>query len=190
MMDKSLLDHDYRRWKVLNSEYLHQQPWLTVRRDTVQLPDGQINPEFYILEYPDWVNVIPVTNNGRIVLVRQYRHGIRQTRLELCAGVVEKGEDPVVGARRELLEETGYSGGEWEKIMTISPNASVNSNYTHCYVAKGVEKVASQHLDTTEDIEVVLLEQDEVFDLLQRGEFMQALMVAPLWKYFYNLGRR
>lgn len=185
-MDKSLLDHEYRRWSLLESEYLHRRPWLTVRRDTVQLPDGGINPEFYILEYPDWVNVIPVTTDGEIVLVRQYRHGIQQTRLELCAGVVEPGEDPEIGARRELLEETGYSGGRWEKIMTLSPNASVNNNFTHCYLATGVEKTSLQHLDKTEDIEVVLLTPDEVFTLLQEGEFLQALMVAPLWKYFAN----
>ena len=185
-MDTDLLNHDYRRWRVLDSEYLHKRPWLTVRRDTVQLPDGRVNPEFYILEYPDWVNVIPVTSDGDIVLVRQYRHGIRQTRLELCAGVVEPGESPLVGAQRELLEETGYAGGEWRKIMTISPNASVNSNYTHCYLATGVSRVTTQHLDTTEDIDVVLLSQQQVFDLLLKGEFVQALMIAPLWKYFFD----
>ena len=93
-------------WTIESSEYLFRRPWLTVRRDTVRLPDGRVNPEFYVLEYPTWVNIIAVTDTGDMVLVRQYRHGLGQTRFELCAGVVEPGETPLEGARRELLEET------------------------------------------------------------------------------------
>ena len=102
-------------WKTLSSEYLIKRPWLTARRDKVQLPDGRILDEYYVLEYPTWVNVIAITKEGDMVLVRQYRHALGRTNFELVAGVLEKGEDPLVAAQRELLEETGYSGGEFYK---------------------------------------------------------------------------
>lgn len=93
------------KWKKLESQYLFQRPWLTVRRDKVELPDGRTNDEFYVLEYPDWVNVIAITKNGQFVMERQYRHGIGVTCYEICAGVIEQGESPLEAAKRELLEE-------------------------------------------------------------------------------------
>ncbi|MCF0213998.1 MAG: NUDIX hydrolase [Muribaculaceae bacterium] len=173
-------------WDIVSSEYLMKRPWLTVRKDVVRLPDGRINPEFYVLEYPDWVNVVAITDDDRFVMIRQYRHGLRQTRFEISAGVVEQGETMEEAARRELLEETGYGGGTFEEIMTISANASTTSNLTHCFVATGVKPMGERHLDATEDIEVHVLSRDEVFGMLCRGEFAQATMVAPLWKYFYG----
>lgn len=177
--------HHDKDWEIVSSEYLFKRPWLTVRKDDVRLPDGRILPEYYVLEYPTWINVIAIAEDGEMVLVRQYRHGIGETRLELCAGVVDDGESPLDGAKRELLEETGYAGGEWEELMVISANPSTMNNVSHSFVAKGVKRVAGQNLDPTEDIDVVLMSQDDVFALLRDGEFVQSLMVAPLWKYFY-----
>ena len=152
----------------------------------MQLPDGRINPEHYVLEYPAWVNVIAVTKDGLMVMVRQYRHGFDEVLVELCAGVVEDGEAPVDAAKRELLEETGYAGGEWREVMTIGQNPSICDNLTHCFVAEGVEKVSAQHLDASEDIEVLLMSKAEVLDMLINDQQKQALMAAPLWRYFYT----
>lgn len=178
-------------WKTLKSEYIIRRPWLTARRDTVELPTGVVNDEYYVLEYPDWINVIAVTPDGRMVFVRQYRHALGQTCFEIVAGVIEKGEDPLEAARRELLEETGYSGGDWRELMVVSPNPSTCTNITHCYLATGVELVDGQHLDDTEDIDVCLFSRDEVLAMLERGDIKQALMAAPLWRYFAenNLNR-
>ena len=96
---------DDRKWEIIESEYLIRRPWLTARRDRVKLPTGVEIPEYYILEYPDWVNVIAITKEGKFVLVRQYRHGIKETRYEICAGVCETGEEPLLSAQRELYEE-------------------------------------------------------------------------------------
>lgn len=174
-------------WKTLSSEYLIKRPWLTARRDKVQLPDGRILDEYYVLEYPTWVNVIAITKEGDMVLVRQYRHALGRTNFELVAGVLEKGEDPLVAAQRELLEETGYSGGEWKELMQLSANSSTMTNLTHCFLAEGVEKTALQNLDASEDLEVYVFSQEEVRQKLQQGDFVQALMVAPLWKYFSGI---
>ena len=175
-----------KRWKTLKSEYLIRRPWLTARRDAVQLPNGEINDEFYVLEYPDWINVIAITEEGHFVFVRQYRYALDLDSIELCAGVIEQGETPEEGARRELLEETGFGGGEWKEIMTIGQNPSTCSNWTHCFLATGVEKLQEQHLDRTEDIDVMLLTRDEVLEMMRSGQLKQALMLAPLWQYFAN----
>lgn len=178
------METDDRKWEVLKSEYLIRRPWLTARRDHVKLPTGAEIPEYYILEYPDWVNVIAITKEGKFLLVRQYRHGIQETRYELCAGVCEKGEDPLLSAQRELYEETGYGKGEWTLWMTLSANASTMTNLTHCYLAVGVEPVSTQHLEETEDLSIHLLEEEEVKALLLNDGVRQSLMAAPLWKYF------
>ena len=172
------------KWKTLESEYVFNRPWLTARRDKVMLPDGRINDEFYILEYPTWVNVIARTTDGRFVMVEQYRHGLDDIFVELCAGVVEEGETPLEGARRELAEETGYEGGNWSLQMVISGNPSVTNNLTYCFLADGVELRGKQHLDSTEAINVKLLTESELYGMLLRDEMKQALMAAPLWRYF------
>lgn len=174
-------------WKLLKSEYLFKRPWLTARRDTCQLPDGRIMDEYYVLEYPPFINVIAITKEGEMVLVRQYRHGLGRTCFELVAGCVEEGEEPVEAAKRELQEETGYTGGEWTEIMTFTCNASAMNNLSHSFLAIGVEKTDGQHLDASEDIEVYTFTQEEVKEMLLRGDFMQASMIAPLYKFFSGL---
>ena len=176
--------NEERKWTVVSTEYLIRRPWLTARRDVVRLPDGRVNPEYYILEYPDWVNVIAITKDGRMVMERQYRHGLGKTCFELPCGVIEDGETPLEAARRELLEETGYAGGQWSSWMVLSPNPSTSTNLTHSFLAVGVEKVAEQKLDATEDIAVSLQSPEYVRELLENNQILQALMAAPLWKYF------
>lgn len=172
------------KWKTLSQKYLIEKPWLTARVDKVELPTGAIIDEYYVLEYPDWVNTIAITKDGMFVFVRQYRYAIGKTVNELCAGVIEKGEDPMDAAKRELMEETGFGGGKWQKWMTISANPSTHTNLTHCYLAMDVERMDVQHLDKEEDIEIRLFSREEVMEMLDKGEIWQSLMAAPLWKYF------
>ncbi len=173
-----------RKWTILESEYLIRRPWLTARKDHVLLPTGAENKEYYVLEYPDWVNVTAITKDGRFLMERQYRHGIQLTCYEICAGVCEKGETPLESIKRELYEETGFGGGHWEPWMDISANTSTMDNICHCFLATGVEPVSTQHLEATEDISIELLSVDEVRTLLLENRIKQSLMAAPLWKYF------
>ena len=136
-----------RHWTILESEYLIRRPWLTARKDRVRLPNGAENEEYYVLEYPDWVNVIALTRDGRFLMERQYRHGLQLTCYEICAGVCEPGETPLQSAQRELYEETGYGGGTWTPWMDISANTSTMTNLTHCFLATDVEPVSTQHLE-------------------------------------------
>lgn len=170
---------------MLSSEYLIKRPWLTARRDVVQLPNGEINEEYYMLEYPTWVNVIAIDTEGQFIMVEQYRHGLQDVFVELVAGVAEEGETPLEAAKRELLEESGYGNGCWELLSVISQNPSTTNNLTYCFLATGVEPVAEkQSLDRTEDIAVRLLSRKQLLELLESDGMKQALMAAPLWKYF------
>jgi len=177
--------HNIKKPSVIESEYLIRRPWLTARRDKLLMPNGNINPEFYVLEYPSWVNIIAITDDDKFVMVRQYRHGLGVISTELCAGVVEEGETTLEAAKRELSEETGYTGGEWSLQCVISGNPSTSNNLSYCYLAKGVKLTEEQHLDATEDIEVLLMSRQELLDLMMADEMKQALMLAPLWRYFY-----
>lgn len=172
------------KWETIDSQYVIRRPWLTARCDTVRLPNGTIHPEYYVLEYPTWINVIAITADGDFVMVEQYRHGLGDVFTELVAGVAEEGETPMETARRELLEETGYGNGTWQQFMVLSQNPSSTNNLTYTFLATDVEKIDTQHLDATEDIAVRLLTPTEVKQLLLDDRIKQSLMAAPLWKYF------
>ena len=176
---------DKQKWKVLKSKYLFRKSWLTVRSDEVLLPTGKTIPEYYVLEYPNWVNIIAITNEGKFVFVRQYRHGLGLSSYELCAGVIDPEDESYLdAAKRELLEETGYGNGTWNEFMVMSANPGTHTNLTYCYLATDVEKTSSQHLDETEDITVHLFTIDEIKQLLINDEIKQAMHSAPLWRYF------
>lgn len=180
---------EHHPWKVLSSEYIFRDgPWLNIRHEVVELPNGVVIPTWYIMDFPDWINVIAITKDGNYVMESQYRHGIGETHLELCAGVIDEGEEPLAAAQRELLEETGYSGGVWEEWMRLSPNPTNHSNWSITFVAKGVEKNSDAHQEKTEDIATHILSEAELLEALERGEIVQALHAAPLWKWFARNG--
>lgn len=173
-------------WKILESEYTFRCPWLSVRKDHVQLPSGVEIPDFYVSELLDWVNIIAITKDNLFVIEEQYRHGIQKVCYELCAGDVELGEEPIMSAQRELLEETGYAGGEWSYLGSFATNASGATNYCHSFLARDVELVARQRLEETEDIVIHLMREQEVRALLNDNQITEGVMAAPLWKFFAN----
>jgi len=133
-----------RAWKVVKSEYLARKPWFTVRHERIELPDGRSIPDYYVFEYPDWVNVIAITKEGKFVFIDQYRHGLGETNYEIPAGVAEPDDASMLAAaQRELAEETGYGGGEWRELLVVAPNPATQSNLTYCYLATGVERLRS-----------------------------------------------
>lgn len=176
---------DERGWEVLESEYLARRPWFTVRRERLRMPDGRVVPEYYVFEYPEWVNVIALTKEGRFVMIDQYRHGLGRTSYEIVAGVVDPSDESFeAAARRELMEETGYGGGRWRELMTVCANPATQNNLTHCFLAEDVEPVCECRFDASEDIRTHLMTGDEVRSLLESGAMPQATQIAPLWRYF------
>lgn len=171
------------KWKRLRSDYLIKSKWLTVRKDSVRMPSGQEIDDYFVLEYPDWINVIAITEEGQFIIEQQYRHGTQSVDFELCAGTIEQGEEPLEAAQRELWEETGYAGGEWELYCVSAPNPAAMTNMNYSFLAKGVEYTGTRHLESTEDIKTHLMSYDEVKQLVKNGEIKQGQMLAPLWKY-------
>lgn len=177
-----------RKWRVLKSTpLLNLGPWLNVRQEVVELPSGTQIPAWFVMDFPNWVNVIAITKDGDFVMIDQYRHALGETHYELVAGVVDEGETPLQAAMRELSEETGYEGGEWQAFMQLSPNPTNHTNMSYTFLATDVEKVREPHQEPSEDIHVHILTRDEVQQLLTSGEIIQALHAAPLWKYFASL---
>lgn len=177
--------NDPQPWTVLKRSYLFERPpWLTLRVDHVRLPSGAEIPEYWISEYPPWVNVVAVTPRDEVVLIRQYRPGLGEVSFEIPAGVADPGDPSFeAGARRELAEETGYGGGRWSALGTLSANPALQTNLTHTFLAEGVEPLGSAHPEQTEDLRVHLVPLDEVARLIDAGEMMQALHAAPLLRY-------
>jgi 8-oxo-dGTP pyrophosphatase MutT (NUDIX family) len=142
-----------------------------------------------IFEFRSWANIVALTKENEVVLVRQYRHGICDVLLEFPGGVVEEDENPIEGARRELLEETGYTSPSIIEVGKIYPNPALQTNTLYCYLALDAEKVGAQSLDAGEDIEVHLMPLDELVELAKRGEFPHALMTSVLFSVLSHLGR-
>lgn len=171
-------------WNIIKSTYINRDPWGTIRVDHVKLPNGVEIPNYYIHEYPNWVNVIAITKENKFIMVRQYRHGLQIISTELPAGVCDQTDiNPMESAKRELLEETGYGNGTWKEFTVISANPGTHTNLCYCYLAINVEKISEQNLENTEDLEVLYLSIDEVKNLLFNDEIKQSMHSAALWKY-------
>jgi 8-oxo-dGDP phosphatase len=178
------LPDDPQPWTVLSSEYLSRKFWYTVRVDRVQLPGGTIIPEYWVNEYAPWVNVVAVTADGQVLLVRQYRHGLGQVHYEIPAGTTDPGDTSLeAAARRELLEETGYGGGRWSPLMTLSANPALTNNLTYTFLAEDVVRMAQANPGASEDLRLHPMPVGEVERLLDDGEMIQSLHVAPLMKF-------
>ena len=175
-------------WKTLSSHYVHKGPWATLRVDKCEMPNGTIVEDYYVLEYSNWVNAVAVTEDNKIILVRQYRHAANIIALEIPGGVIDGDELPEDAMRRELLEETGYAFDKLELISTVSPNTATANNLTFCYLATGGKKVQEQALDEHEEIIVEEYTIAEVKQLLADNKIAQALHCTGLFYGLMKLG--
>ncbi len=169
------------KWKILSSEYLYRETWFTIRKDTCETQEGKIISPYYVYEFPTWVTALPLTKEGKVILVRQYRHAIGETILEIPGGCVDDTDSSLQQAvERELLEETGYQFSEYHYLGKISPNPSTNTNWMHMYLARGGEHVQELKLDPNEEIEVVLVSIEELKEMLRQNQILQAMHVTTI----------
>ncbi len=177
------------KWKTLSTSYLFKDLWFTVRKEKCITPENTIVDPYYIYEFPTWVTVVALTEDNKIIMVRQYRHALGETIMEIPGGCVDDTDPSLeAAARRELLEETGYVCDSFEYLGKISANPSTNSNIMHMYLAQNGKKVKEQELDHNEEIEVYLFSIDEVKQMLKNNEILQAMHATCLFYAMNKLG--
>jgi len=176
-------------WKTISSKYLFRDDWFTVRLDTCETKEGKLINPYYVYEFPVWVCAVAITEEGKFVIERQYRHALGETNYEIPGGCVDHSDSSLEEAiARELLEETGYRFSHFEKLGQISANPSTNSNLMHMYLATGGYLIQKQQLDHNEEIEVYLFTLDEVKQLLRENKIVQSMHVTALFYALNKLG--
>ena len=178
-------------WRTLSSERLVQDRWINLRADRCVTPGGREIAPYYVLEYRDWVHVAALTEDDQLVLVEQYRHGVGTTCLELPGGMIDAADaDPVAAARRELAEETGFAGKDWQLVSSLFPNPATQTNRIHAVLATGCRCVGEPTLeDGEEGLRVRCVPVADLLRDLQAGVLQQAMHVGILLLALSAAGR-
>lgn len=171
-------------WPCIRSKPAQSFRVFSVRTDAAISPRTGIEHDFYIIESRDWINIIPLTSDHRVVMIRQYRHGSRGITLEIPGGLVDPGDTPERAAARELLEETGYEAEDWMKIGEVNPNPALFNNRCHTFLARNIKKIRDPIPDQTEDIEAVLIPLSDIPELIWKGEIDHAMVITAFYWYF------
>ena len=173
-------------WQVNHSEFVLDCRIFKVRHDVAVNPRNGQPHDMYVLEQPNWVNVIPLTPDNQVVMIEQWRHGTRSVHLETPGGLMDPGESPAQSARRELLEETGYAPDKVELLGTVHPNPAIQNNQQYYVLATGCRQVAELKLDHAEDIVVRLVPLAEIPALIRAGKITHGIVIGG----FYWLNAR
>lgn len=175
-------------WEKLSSKYLVEEKWATLRVDSCRMPDGTLIDDYYVLEYPNWVNAVALTEDNQVILIKQYRHAAETVITEIPGGCIDLGEAPEEAIKRELLEETGYAFENIEYLAALYANPSTSANKTFTFLATGGKKIQEQHLDGREEILVELVSIEKLKELLLANEIQQALHVSGIYFALIKLG--
>lgn len=167
---------DVQPWEEREREQVYSGPIFTVHKSRARSASRSVEHVFDILESADWVNVIALTRDGRVVLVRQFRHGTKSVTLEIPGGVVEPGESTIQAAQRELAEETGYRAERWEELGMVEPNPAFQTNRTYTYLARDARLAGPAQPDENEEIEVQTTPLADLPGLLSDGSISHALV--------------
>lgn len=171
------------RWEALSHSTVAKTRIFTVRSTQFRHPVRKTERDFVVIDAPDWVNVIALTADRQIVLVRQFRYGTDAFSLEIPGGVMEQGEDPLVAGLRELREETGYASASARLLGSVSPNPAMQSNRCHFVFAEQAVIAGSMQWDQDEEIEMITLPVEEVFALARSGGITHALVLNALFLF-------
>ena len=176
-------------WSVVRQEQLQDCRVFTLHRSVRQSPIDQSEHEFFLIDSPSWVNIVPVTSDQQIICIRQFRHGSNSISLEIPGGLVDPGEEPASAAARECLEETGYRVNDVESLGILNPNPALFANTLYTYMATGATRTAAIANTEREQTEVELVPIDRLSELLISGEIDHALVVATLWRFLHVYGQ-
>ncbi len=166
-------------WNYLYSKTVYKNRLVNVRQDKYHFLPNDIIKDFTVFELGDWVNIIPITESGDIVTIRQYRHGVRRDTLEIPGGLIsEEDSSPMEAAVREMTEETGYMSTDVVHIGTVEPNPALQTNKCYSFLASNCCLASDQMLDPTEAIMVELVRKDEIYRLIREQKITHGLVVA------------
>lgn len=182
------MQHKKNEWRTLSSEFGLKNPLFQIRTDTLVNPRNQKPVTITVLTGNDAANVVPITTDGHILMIEQYRFGIAKPTLEVPGGMVDDGENQQKAVERELLEETGYGSKNWEYLGKIPANPVFQDAYIHHWLARDVELIGETKLDDAEDIVLRKMPIQEVFDLFKNGEIEHPHTVNILLRAFLRLG--
>jgi 8-oxo-dGTP pyrophosphatase MutT (NUDIX family) len=174
-------------WRRLTSKEVADCRVFRVRQDTSASPQNGLQHDFFIIEAPDWVNIVPITPDGRVVLIEQYRHGTNEIALEIPGGMVDRDESPFEAAKRELLEETGFGSDYIELTTQTRPNPAIQNNWLHTFVARDCVFEQEPKFDGSEQIAVRLVPVDDIPDLIRKGTINHALVVVAFYSLFMRM---
>jgi ADP-ribose pyrophosphatase len=174
-------------WKRRSSTYVANTPFLRLRSDEVELPDGTIIADYFVRESHGFVVILPITTDGQVVLVRQYRYGSDAVHLELPAGTIDEGEDPLACALRELAEETGYVPDRIESLGSFYPEPVRATSLGHVYLATGARRTREPNLDPTEVIDVELASMPAFRAMLSDGTIDSAVAIVAGYRALDHL---
>jgi ADP-ribose pyrophosphatase len=175
-------------WKRISSKQVADCRVFKVREDLFERETDSKRSTFYVLENPDWVNIIALTADEKVVLIEQFRYGTEEIRLELPGGMLDEGEESEAAARRELLEETGYSSKEFILLGKSSPNPAIQNNSIYHYLAVNCEKTHETNFDEHESVVTSLVSLEETKSLIQTGAITHSLVVAAF--YYFSIYER
>lgn len=171
-------------WELISSRQEASYSIFNLRIDQARSPRTEELHDFFVLESSDWVNVIPLTPQREVVLIRQYRHGLREVTLEIPGGIVESGDSPLQAARRELREETGYEAAEMISLGYVHPNPAFLNNRCFSFLARDVVLAGEPQQDDKEDIGVVIRPLEEIPTLIRDGRITHSLILAAFYRLF------
>ena len=174
------------KWRKLSSEYISNHKYFTARKDKCVTPDGKVIEEYFVVELPKTACALAITEEGKVLMVKQYRHPLEEVLLELPGGFINKNESPGKAMERELMEETGYEFSQVEQVGLIAANPGVLNNYTALFLAMGGKRTSIQKLDHNEEIEVVTISLEELKSLFIENKIIQSLHANCI---FYALRR-
>lgn len=177
------------KWTTLSSEYINKHPYFTARKDVCVTGNGKPVDAYFVVELPASVTALCITEDERVILLKQYRHPVEEVLLELPGGFVDAGETPAMGLQRELLEETGYAFKEIVEVGKIAANPGVLNNFTHLFLATGGKKVAEQNFDPHEDLEMEFVSIEELVNLVKQNKIPQALHAACIFYSLQKMGK-